>query len=217
MTEKKSITISNTVKFAEDMVQAVTQGDFASYGKADMYDCILYLLNKHSAEKFLDTYSNFDNSRMLKITEQRVKMAKKNISLKFMDTAEFDSVFDTFIQKISGGQITPRDTGDYYNFTIEDTVLRSILEAKLKETVGETFTHKLNTEQVSIAKKDFLEMLAHEKDKDVQKFLADAKSKAKDTATKKLFDEFLANAVDALPYAKLTVSAVKALCAVASK
>lgn len=80
-----------------------------------------------------------------------------------------------------------------------------------------TFNGCESLRSVSIAKKDFLEMLAHEKDKDVQKFLADAKSKAKDTATKKLFDEFLSNAVDALPYAKLTVTAVKAFCAVTSK
>lgn len=41
MADKKTIKISDTEKFAEDMVTAVTQGDFASYGKADMYDCLM--------------------------------------------------------------------------------------------------------------------------------------------------------------------------------
>lgn len=177
---------------------------------------MLYNLNKYSDVHFLDTLSNFDNARLLKVTEQKVKSAKKNISVKFMDENEFAKVFNDFIENISTGKISLRDDADFYKFTIENNVLRSILEAKLKAATEETFTHSLNTEQVSIEKRFFLAMLANEQSTDVKSLFEKVSAHEKNADRKKALSDLakgITNTVaDNVPFANLTVHLLQTIC-----
>lgn len=203
-------------KFAECIAEKITADGLYASSKTDFYDFVLYNLNKYSDAHFLDTLSNFDNARLLKVTEQKVKSAKKNISVKFMDENEFAKVFNDFIENISTGKISLRDDADFYKFTIENNVLRSILEAKLKAATEETFTHSLNTEQVSIEKRFFLAMLANEQSTDVKSLFEKVSAHEKSADRKKALSDLakgITNTVaDNVPFANLTVQLLQTIC-----
>lgn len=162
---------------AESIWEEIRTNGMYGRSKNDFYDFVLYTLNKHDPDHFLDENDNATNERLLKISATRIKAAKKNISVKFMDDGEYDQIFCDFIKKISdGGVPSLNDSSDGLSYTmvIEDIALRSIIEGKLKRLTGTTLDYHLNTELVTIGHEAFIRMLGAETeyaDPDVKKML----------------------------------------------
>lgn len=95
---------------------------------------------------FLDSHSNVENERLLKTTASKIKASKKNISVKFMSDIEYQQVFKDFLNSLANDNpksiVKQKENGDL-KFTIENNVLKDILESKLKKWVNTTFTYTL--------------------------------------------------------------------------
>ncbi len=153
----------NQEALVNDIWNEMTSTGFANRSKNDFYDFILYLLNKYDKNHCLSTNDNAENERLLKTKDNRIKNAKKNISVQFMDDTEYDNIFVDFIKKIGTGNLPSLDdTGDAYTMVIEDTALRSVLETKLKRITNSTFDYKMNKEIVTVSYEAFLKMIATE-------------------------------------------------------
>lgn len=150
-------------EFISEVWNEIKTNGMYGRSKNDFYDYVLYLLNKHDTNHFFSSNDNATNERLLKINATRIKSAKKNISVKFMNDSEYEKIFSDFIQNIADGKLpTLSDDGKSYTMVIEDVALRSIIETKLKHTANTTLDYKLNNELVSIEHKAFIEMLADE-------------------------------------------------------
>lgn len=155
----------NQAALVDDLWKEMTTTGFSNRSKNDFYDFALYLLNKYDKNHFLSENDNAHNERLLKTKEARIKAAKKNISVQFMSSEEYDDIFIDFIKKISSGNLPSLDdNGDTYTMVIEDAALRSVLETKLKRVTHTTFDYKMNKEIVIISHSAFLKMLAVELD-----------------------------------------------------
>lgn len=166
MSETKKFTDGNAQKVANALLVELTQIGLYARSKNDFYEFALYTLDKYSSDRFFSQNSNEQNARLLKVSDTRIKAAKKNISVKFMDTTEYNNVFENFLKSLAcilekyGVECITADGS--YTFAIEDTVARSALEAKLKENAGETLDYKTNSEIVTIGRDAFCAMLEAE-------------------------------------------------------
>lgn len=148
----------NANLFVNDLILKIEEIGFGSMSKADIYDYLLYLLDKYSAEHFLETKSNFENARFLKITEKKLKNSKLNIDLKFKDN-DRDKVIAEFLSKVSSKnfKLSSKDENKYV-FVLDNVYTRMCIESFLKEN-GETLGHENNSEQVVISKTMLYELL----------------------------------------------------------
>lgn len=148
---------------AKELWNEITTNGLYAKSKTDFYDYVLYLLNKADKNHFFDTNDNAKNERLLKVNSTHIKAAKKNISVKFMNNDEYEAIFHNFIKSVADGSLSffP-DEGENYKIMIEDSVLRSVLEAKLKKSAKTTFDYHLNKEIVCVSHKDFVTMLIAE-------------------------------------------------------
>ena len=107
--------------------------------------CYIFLINM-IRRTFLDSHSNVENERLLKTTASKIKASKKNISVKFMSDIEYQQVFKDFLNSLANDNpksiVKQKENGDL-KFTIENNVLKDILESKLKKWVNTTFTYTL--------------------------------------------------------------------------
>ncbi len=164
---------------AETIWEEIRTNGMYGRSKNDFYDFVLYTLNKHDPDHFLDENDNATNERLLKISATRIKAAKKNISVKFMDDGEYDQIFWRFIGKIADEPpllTQDDDNGSSYTIMIEDTALRSMIEGKIKSASNTTIDYHRNRELVTVSCEAFLKMLAMELDKanpDVKGMLSD--------------------------------------------
>lgn len=150
-------------EFISEVWNEIKTNGMYGRSKNDFYDYVLYLLNKYDTNHFFSSNDNATNERLLKINATRIKSAKKNISVKFMNDSEYDKIFSDFIQNIADGKLPfLSDDGKSYTMVIEDVALRSIIETKLKRTANTTLDYKLNNELVSIEHRAFIKMLADE-------------------------------------------------------
>ena len=78
-----------------------TDGLYA-YNKTDLYDYLIYLLDK---EERLLNKSNDELSRLLKISSSKVNALRANISVKFMNVSEYESLFLDFLSQLSSKNI----------------------------------------------------------------------------------------------------------------
>ena len=211
----------NQAALVDDLWNEMTTTGFSNRSKNDFYDFVLYLLNKYDNNHFLSENDNAYNERLLKSTEVRIKSAKKNISVKFMSSEEYDDIFIDFIKKISSGNLPSLDdNGDTYIMVIEDTALRSVLETKLKRITHTTFDYKMNKEIVTISHSAFLKMLAVELDlsndsNGMITLLSNTIDSLKDEKSKQDIKEALTEAVGALKESdslqSLTINGLKAV------
>ena len=156
------IVLDNADKFANELWTKIVNNGLFSYQKADICDYLLYLFNTHSKEKFLDTNSNADNERLLKMSTSKIKTSKKNIAVKFMDDKEYKQIFKDFLNSLATTKLVKEKENGNLEFIIENNVLKDILEAKLKKWVNETFTYTLNSEKLVISCEAFLTMIKKE-------------------------------------------------------
>lgn len=158
------ITPKNAHKLVEELWQAIMLKGFGAWSKNDINDYLLYLFNKHDEKHFFDSNSNEQNERLLKTTAAKIKASKKNISVKFLNKAEYDEIFEEFLCAFANKRIAIKDGSkeDTIKLTIENPVFRNVLEAKLKDKVQEGFEYSLNSEKVEISCKAFITMLKDE-------------------------------------------------------
>ena len=161
MNEKYKPKLDNPQEFCDELWRKITQERLFSYQKNDICDYVLYLFNRHDSAHFLDTNSNEQNERLLKMTASKIKSSKKNIAVKFMDKIEYSNILSEFLAKFANdlSQNKVNVKGDKFHFTLENRALRDILDAKLKETMQEGLDYNLNSEKVYIAFHSFISML----------------------------------------------------------
>jgi hypothetical protein len=130
--------------------------------KNDFYDYVLYLFNKYNAEPFLDVNSNYKNSQLLRVTEQKLKNSSHNIYLKYYEDNEKEKLLKLFFEKIAARKITLKTDNEddikQYHLVIEDVRIRTQIEGILKDCVGTTLDYHFNTELVKLEAKDFYTM-----------------------------------------------------------
>ena len=162
--EKHKLTLDNPKALCDELWCKITQERLFSYQKNDICDYVLYLFNKYDSLHFLDSLSNAENERLLKTTASKIKASKKNIAVKFMDSAEYDNVFSTFLANLDIGvkNKTIHIDDERVRLVIENPVLRDILSSKLKAITDDTLDYSLNSEKVSISSKNFLAMISNE-------------------------------------------------------
>jgi hypothetical protein len=149
----------NAERFVSDLWRKIIDSGFNALSKNDFYDYVLYLFNKYNAEPFLDVNSNYQNSQLLRITEQKLKNSTRNIYLKYYKDAEKENLLKLFFEKIAGKKIILKtdneDAIKQYHLVIEDLRIRTQLEGILKEYAGTTLDYHFNTELVKLETKDF--------------------------------------------------------------
>ena len=213
--EETEAAFFDTQKIVGELWNELQTNGVYGRSKTDFYDYILYLLNKYDANHFLSSNDNATNERLLKITAARIKTAKKNISVKFMDNSEYEKIFQNFIQRIANGNIPSlEDNGKSYTMVIEDTALRSIIEAKLKRIANTTLDYKLNTELVTISHKAFVELLATESEnspENIKDFLKNFLKTLKDNESKNDIKQMIKTVIDSGSFETFGLNALKAI------
>ena len=164
MGKKYKLNLNNPKAFCDDLWRKIVDERLFSYQKNDICDYLLYLFNKHDSAHFLDSNTNEQNERLLKMNASKIKSSKKNIAIKFMDSDEYDKIFGDFLDRlaISVENKTIRIDDDSVKLVIENPALRDILASKLKVITDDTLDFSLNSEKVSISSKNFLAMLHNE-------------------------------------------------------
>lgn len=213
--EETETAFFDTQKIVGELWNELQTNGVYGRSKTDFYDYILYLLNKYDANHFLSSNDNATNERLLKITATRIKTAKKNISVKFMDNSEYEKIFQNFIQRIANGNIPSlEDNGKSYTMVIEDTALRSIIEAKLKRIANTTLDYKLNTELVTISHKAFVELLATESEnstENIKVFLENVLKSLEDGKNKNDIKQMIKTVIDSGSFETFGLNALKAI------
>lgn len=155
------ISLENPKDFANELWSKIVDERLFSYQKNDICDYLLYLFNAHSKDKFLDTNSNEQNERLLKMNASKIKASKKNIAIKFMDNDEYNDIFKRFLEMINNGEIILREGKEHkIKFTLEDKAMQDVLNAKLKANKRETLEPtNFGSENVEISIKSFIAML----------------------------------------------------------
>lgn len=167
-TQSTAISFEDTNEFVKALWDKIVNERLFSYQKNDICDYLLYLFNAHDKGHFLDMNSNEQNERLLKMNATKIKASKKNIAVKFMNEDEYKGVFDKFLLALSQEKIALKSGSKkgYFKITLENPVFQSILEAKLKEVVKESFDlPQFNTEKVEISCVDFISVLETEAQK----------------------------------------------------
>ena len=132
-----------------------------------------------------------------------------------MDNSEYEKIFQNFIQRIANGNIPSlEDNGKSYTMVIEDTALRSIIEAKLKRIANTTLDYKLNTELVTISHKAFVELLATESEnspENIKDFLKNFLKTLKDNESKNDIKQMIKTVIDSGSFETFGLNALKAI------
>jgi hypothetical protein len=160
--ESIAIKGANAENLARDLWGKIIGTGFNAMSKNDFYDYVLYLFNKYNAEPFLDANSNYKNSQLLRVTEQKLKNSAQNIYLKYYEDDEKEKLLKLFFEKIAAKKILLKTDNEQdikqYHLVIEDLRIRTQLEGILKDCAGTTLDYHFNTELVKLEVKDFYTM-----------------------------------------------------------
>ncbi|WP_270869699.1 hypothetical protein [Campylobacter sp. JMF_04 NA10] len=159
------IKIKNSTELLDELWNTIKSSGLYAYSKNDIYDYLIYLINKYDENHFFDKNSNAENSRLLKISQTRIKTAKANILVKFMgQEADYDEIFVNFLNNCKDNLVKFTETIEKgkIKFVLENPAIRIVLESKLKKSVSNTLDYHLNKEIVEIEINDFLNMLLKE-------------------------------------------------------
>lgn len=158
-----NITPQNAPKLINELWEKIHSNGIYGLSQKNLYDYLIYLFNKYDENHFFDKNTNEQNERLLKTTATKIKAAKKNISVQFMEEKEYNQLFNTFLEKLKEGKIKFHLNKNYkLRLVLENPSLKSILEAKLKNVSGNSFEYALNNEIVEIDLGIFLAMLEKE-------------------------------------------------------
>lgn len=162
-TQNKVIKISQ--EKAQDLVYQlwtkITNDGWYANSKVDIYDFLLYLFNKYDENSFFDKRSLSQNERLLKISATKIKSAKKNIAIKFMDNAEYEAIFEDVLKILSNDENLKDDeeNKEYFTLIIENPAQLFSLGSKLKEIAGDTLKATSNPETFRIKKESLIKVL----------------------------------------------------------
>lgn len=161
--EVLTIPPTSSQEFVKELWGKLCSNGLYGLSQKNLYDYLIYLFNKYDENHFFDKNTNEQNERLLKTTATKIKAAKKNISVQFMEEKEYSQLFNTFLEKLEQGQIKLHLNKNYkLRLVLENPSLKSILEAKLKNISGNSFEYTLNNEIVEIDLGIFLAMLEEE-------------------------------------------------------
>ncbi len=151
-------------EFIEELWEKLCSNGLYGLSQKNLYDYLLYLFNKYDTNHFFDNNTNEQNERLLKTTATKIKAAKKNISVQFMEEKEYSQLFNTFLEKLEQGKIKLHLNNKNYKLrlVLENPSLKSILKSKLKNISANSFEYTLNNEIVEIDLGIFLAMLERE-------------------------------------------------------
>lgn len=130
---KITVKDKNAVLLVNELVQKIEQTGFGSMSKNDIYDFLLYLLNKYSDNQFLENNTNFENALILKITEAKLKNSKMNINLKFKENNDCNTVIANFLSRLTVDKLKQNESEDGYVFILDDNYTRMCIESVLKK------------------------------------------------------------------------------------
>lgn len=193
---------NDNIDLLDVIYQKITSDGLYVYNKTDLYDYLIYLLDK---EKDLLSKSNAELSRILKISPSKVSALRANISVKFMELKEYEMLFDKFISSLNS-TISIKQDEKYYIFTIEDAAIRNYIEACLKEICKNTADYTLNKEKIKILKDDFFKLLKGKKSGDK---IEEIIKKLQNDKLKDNFLKFIDELVELFPPAKVAVNTIK--------
>jgi len=174
----------DTKELAQKLFESITTGHgFNALSKTDLYDYVLYLLDKYCDEPFLFTKSNQENALLLRVKPEKVKSSKFNIYFKLLDEDEKKEIILNFISLIVTKPNVIRDYEDEkkksrMSITIEDPIVRFWLDGKMKAEIGTSPDTSFNREIIDMEKKDFFKVLWY--------FIEENKSSIKDEFQKEM-------------------------------
>lgn len=103
---KINVQEANAKKMVDEIIEKIMQVGLYTMPKNELNDYLLFLLDKYSDEHFLTNFSNFDNAKLFKISEAKIKNSKLNIDLKFREENgcldEITNFLAALMKKISG-------------------------------------------------------------------------------------------------------------------
>jgi hypothetical protein len=208
-------------KLVSELWGKIKTTGFNAMSKNDFYDYVLYLFNKHNAVHFLDTWSNYENSMVLCVTEQKIKNTKQNIFLKYYSETEKGEILPNFFSKIAKEEIRLSLSDDEYSFVVEDLNTRHCLEGIMKNKMGISFDYQQNKEIVKISAKDFyilfgkIANMLFSNDKDAKETITKINKMEKDEQKKQLLHVVAGGIINAVD--KITPLPVAAIADVAAK
>lgn len=85
-------------EIVECIYTEITENGLYSKSKNDIYDFLLYTFDKYNNGNFFMNKKDSECERKFKITSIKVKNARKNISVKFMDNKEYENIFIDFFR-----------------------------------------------------------------------------------------------------------------------
>lgn len=151
---------NNAIEFVNCVNDLMLNRGMYGLTRNELYDYLLYLLQKYESKGFYSNLSNYKLARKLKTTESKIKTAKLNIAQKHFTDDEYGKTFDTFLKEIAEENILIKDVGEnYYEFTVESIVTRNALANQLKTIVKDTLDYSFNSEKIKISKESFLKLL----------------------------------------------------------
>jgi hypothetical protein len=154
------ITEGNAKKLAEALWHKITDTGFNALSKNDFYDYVLYLFNKFSATRFLDSSPAYENSLLLRVPLQKIKASKRNIFLKYAEEAEKNTA-QKLLSKIADKSIALNLDGEKkeYTLTVDDYALRDYLDSLMKRILGTSYDYRENHEIIVVSAPDFYAIL----------------------------------------------------------
>lgn len=165
---KIEVNDKSALLLVNELIQKIEQTGFGAMSKNDIYDFLLYLLNKYSGNHFLENNTNFENALFLKIPESKLKNSKMNINLKFKENNDCNTVIANFLSRLTVDKLKQNESKDGYVFILDDNYTRMCIESVLKKD-GDTLDYRINPEKVEIKKDSlhkFLRQYQNELDND---------------------------------------------------
>ena len=117
---KITVSEENAKKLVEELIEKITEMGLYTMQKNDLNDYLLFLLDKYSAERFLENFSNFDNAKMFKVSEAKLKNSKLNIDLKFREGNDYLTEIKKFLANLTEDNFRLNRTGDAYIFVLDN-------------------------------------------------------------------------------------------------
>ena len=148
---KITVSEENAKKLVEELIEKITEMGLYTMQKNDLNDYLLFLLDKYSAERFLENFSNFDNAKMFKVSEAKLKNSKLNIDLKFREGNDYLTEIKKFLANLTEDNFRLNRTEDAYIFVLDNKYTRMCIENVLKKS-GNTLNYHFNPERVEMNK-----------------------------------------------------------------
>lgn len=148
---KINVSKENSKKLVEELIGKISEMGLYTMQKNDLNDYLLFLLDKYSNEQFLENSSNFDNAKMFKVSEAKLKNSKLNIDLKFREGNDYLTEIQKFLENLNVNNFRLNHSGDAYIFVLDNKYTRMCIENVLKKS-GNTLNYSFNPERVEMNK-----------------------------------------------------------------